>query len=75
MKPLTRYISLLLVCGLMLPLHQKDTYIIGEYPNRRVRPPKPAHLSSASDDRYRVEEFSFFKDVLANILPALKHLR
>ena len=75
MKPLTRYISLLLICGLMLPLHHSSTYIIGKYDNMHARLSKPVSKSQAPDCKQREADFSFFKDVLANILPALKNLR
>lgn len=75
MKPLTRNISLLLVCGLMLPLHQNETYIIGKNSNVHLSQSKPVGISQVSDCRHQQDGFSFFKDVLANILPALKNLR
>jgi hypothetical protein len=75
MKPLTRYISLLLVCGLMLPLHQNDTYIIGKHDNVHTHLSKPVHINQTSDCKPQKEGFSFFKNVIVNILPALKNLR
>jgi hypothetical protein len=75
MKPLTRYISLLLVCGLMLPLHHHDINIIGKHNDVGVHLSKPVRISQASNYEHREYEFSFFKDVLVNVLPALKILR
>jgi hypothetical protein len=72
MKILIRYISLLFICGLMFSLGH--TYIIGNtckvYPNKAKTLPVTENLQSKLNEN----GFSFFKDVIANILPVLKSL-
>jgi len=74
MKRLTRYISLLFICGFMFPFHYNYTYIIDS--NRKL----PAYLAKSQrikatlQPELRGEGFSFFEDVIANIAPALKNL-
>lgn len=75
MKPLTRYISLLLICGLMLPLRRNNTYIIGKHDNVRFHLSKNIPVKQSNDCKQSQNGFSFFKDVIANILPALKNIK
>ena len=73
MKSLNRYISLLLICGLMLPLY-------GTYNNmdKKISTPgyqekvQSAKVSDCKKDKGR---FSFFEDVILNLTPALKNLK
>lgn len=75
MKPVNRYISLLVICGLMLPLYDKHTYInIGTKNNAHVCQ-KKMQLVKESGCNTDEEGFSFFKDVISNITPALKNLK
>jgi hypothetical protein len=73
MKLLIRTISLLLICGLMASFYQNHTYIIGmdcKTPAKlKVQPVK-----KSLDCKLNDTSFSFYKDVLANILPVLKSL-
>ena len=75
MKSLTRYISLLLVCGLMLPLHRNNTYIISTHQIVDVHLSKNIPLKQSNNCKQGENGFSFFKDVVANIIPELKSLR
>ena len=75
MKPVNRYISLLLICGLMLPLYDKHTYNnIGIKNNGQTCREK---IQSIKGPDCKTDEggFSFFKDVISNIAPALKNLK
>lgn len=75
MKPVNRYISLLLICGLMLPLYDKHTYNdIGTKYNARVCQEKILPVK-APDCKSDEDGFSFFKDIISNIAPALKNLK
>ena len=75
MKPVKRYISLLLICGLMLPLYNKHTYNnIGINGNAQICQEKSKSVS-APDCKTDERGFSFFKDVISNIVPALKNLQ
>jgi hypothetical protein len=74
MKRLTRYIGLLMIGGLMFSFHHHHTYIIGNtckvcFYQAKTQPVKES-VQCKSDEN----GFSFFKDVIANILPALKSL-
>lgn len=75
MKPLTRYISLLLICGLMLPLSAHHSNMTGGAKNVRAGLFPPAQALQTSVYNSHQDGFSFFKDVLANIAPTLKNLR
>jgi len=75
MKPVNRYISLLLICGLMLPLYDKHTYNnIGIGNNAQACPEKmqPVKVTDCKTDE---EGFSFFKDVISNIAPVLRNIK
>ncbi len=73
MKLLIRYISLLLICGLMFSFCYNYTYIIGNYCKAHYK--SKVHLVKESQDcNLNNAGFSFFKDVLVNILPVLKSL-
>jgi len=75
MKPVNRYISLLLICGLMLPLCDKHIYSnIGIKNNAQVCQEK-VHPMKATDCKTEEEGFSFFKDVISNIAPVLRNIR
>jgi len=75
MKPVNRYISLLLICGLMLPLYDKHTYNnIGTKSSVQTRREK-TQPAAASDCKTDEGGFSFFKDIISNIAPALKNLK
>lgn len=71
MKPVNRYISLLLICGLMLPLYDKHTYNnIGKKINAPICREKVQSVKTSDE-----VGFSFFKDVISNMTPALKNLK
>jgi hypothetical protein len=73
MKLLIRYISLLVICGLMFSFYHNYTYIIGSY----CKAPYKAEVQpvkESPDCKLDNNGFSFLKDVLANILPVLKSL-
>ena len=75
MKPVNKYISLLLICGLMLPLYDKYTYInIHTKKNAHVSQ-KKKQLVKGSDCKTDEESFSLFKDIISNIPSALKNLK
>ena len=75
MKPVNKYISLLLICGLMLPLYDKHTYNnIGEKNNAQTCQEKMQAVKEPDCKSEKVS-FSFFKDILSNITPALKNLK
>lgn len=75
MKPLKKYISLLLICGLMLPLCDQHAYSnIGK---KNSAPICRGKIQSVKTSDCEADEggFSFFKDVISNITPALKNLK
>jgi hypothetical protein len=74
MKPVNRYISLLLICGLMLPLYDTHTYNIGMKNNVQICQEKTLSIKE-SNCNSNERGFSFFKDVISNIVPALKNLK
>mgnify|MGYP006951099861 CR=1 FL=1 len=75
MKPVNRYISLLLICGLMLPLYDKHTYNdIGDKNNVQGCRQK-IQLAQEPDSKTNEDGFSFFKDVISNIVPELKNFK
>jgi hypothetical protein len=73
MKILIRYISLLFICGLMFTLCH--TYIIGNTCKVRSYPAKGQPVKESPQSKLHENGFSFFKDVIFNIVPALKNLR
>ena len=75
MKPMTRYISLLLIGGLMLPLHRNNTCIPGMHVAMRVHLSKDLPCKQSNICRQSENGFSFFKDVITHVLPELKILR
>lgn len=75
MKPLTRYISLLLVGGLMLSFYYNYTYIIGDFCKVQSYVAKGQPVKATLQCESGGESFSFFKDVIFNIAPALKNLK
>jgi hypothetical protein len=73
MKSVNRYISLLLICGLMLPLYNKRTYNnISKKNSAPIYPKGPLKGANCKSDE---RGFSFFKNVISNIAPALKNLK
>jgi hypothetical protein len=74
MKPLTRYIGLLLIGGLMFSSRHHDTYIIGSAYKACCYQAKTQLVKESQQCESGENGFSFFKDVIANILPALKSL-
>jgi hypothetical protein len=75
MKPVNRYISLLLICGLMLPLYDKHTYNdIGDKNNVQGCRQK-IQLAQEPDSKTNNGGFSLFKDVISNIVPELKNFK
>ena len=75
MKPVNRYISLLLICGLMLPLYDNHTYNnIGKKNNAQTCLEKMRSVKE-SDCKSDESGFSFFKDIISNIAPVLKNLK
>ena len=74
MRSMIRYISPLLICGLIMAHHQY-TAVNGGKTGKAC-----TYLSKTQTGKNSVQEkpceksFSFFKDVIANILPALKNL-
>lgn len=75
MKPLNRYMSLLLICGLMLPLHDEHTYNNIGKKNNAPSYQEKAQSIKPSDCKTGKGGFSFFKDVILGLTPALKKLR
>ena len=75
MKPVNRYISLLMICGLMLPLYDKHTY--NNIGIKNNAPARRGEIQSVkgSDCKTDEEGFSFFKDVISNIVPELKNFK
>ena len=73
MKLLIRYISLLVICGLMFSFCYNYTYIIGNYCKASYKTTVQP-VKESPDCNLNNAGFSFFKDVLANILPVLKSL-
>jgi hypothetical protein len=74
MKLMTRYISLLFICGLMFSFHHNYTYIIGSTCKAPSYLAKTQPVKEGSACKLSENGFSFFKDVVANILPVLKSL-
>jgi len=75
MKPVNRYISLLLICGLMLPLYDKHTYNnMGIKDNAHACQEK-MQLVKDADCESAEGGFSFFKDIISNIAPVLKNFK
>ncbi|HEY9001870.1 MAG TPA: hypothetical protein VIM89_10995 [Mucilaginibacter sp.] len=75
MKPVNRYISLLLICGLMLPLCDKYTYNnVGTKNNAPVCQEKIQSIKESDCEANR-GGFSFFKDIISNIAPILKNFK
>ncbi|MBV8388487.1 MAG: hypothetical protein JO080_01670 [Mucilaginibacter sp.] len=75
MKPVNRYISLLLICGLMLPLYDKHTYYNTGIKNNAQTSREKLQPIKESDCKTKEGSFSFFKDIISNIAPALKNLK
>lgn len=75
MKPVNRYISLLLICGLMLPLCDEHTY--NNIGKKNSAPTCQEKVQSVKTSDCQTDEggFSFFKDVISNMTPALKNLK
>jgi len=75
MKMPNRYISLLLICGLMLPLYDKHTY--NNIGTKSSAPTCREKTQPATAPDCKTDEggFSFFKDIISNIAPALKNLK
>lgn len=75
MKPVNRNISLLLTCGLMLPLCGKHTDNgIGKKSSAPACQEKKQPVKTP-DCQTGENSFSFFRDVLSNMTPALKNLK
>jgi hypothetical protein len=71
MNPVIRYISLLLICGLMLPFYDN---IKNEPGKIYACLPKTQTIKYSLSGEINENSFSFIRDVVANILPALKNL-
>ena len=74
MKLLIRYIGLLLISGLMLPFCSNPTLITGEIVKEITDITKLKSVKCNAAGKLDEKGFSFFKDVVANTLPALKNL-
>jgi len=74
MKPVNRYISLLLICGLMLLLYDKHTYNNIGIKNNAQACREKVQPVKASVCKTEEEGFSFFKDVILNIAPVLRNI-
>ena len=59
----------------MLPLRRNNTYMIGKHDNVRFHLSKNIPVKQGNDCRPGQNGFSFFKDVIANILPAMKNIK
>jgi hypothetical protein len=59
----------------MLPLRRNHTYVIGKNDHVRFHLSKNIPVKPGNDCKQSQNGFSFFKDVLANILPALKNIK
>ena len=70
MKYLLKFISPLLISGLILPLSQHRDFQASMFAKTQ------AEILAVKDSACRIQQnsFSFFNDVLVNILPALKNL-
>ena len=75
MKRFIRYISLLLVGGLMLSFYYNYTYIIGGPCTVQSYVTKSQPVKTTLQCKLGGDGFSFFKDVISNIAPALKNLK
>ena len=75
MKPVNRYISLLLICGLMLPLYDKHACDNISTTNNTQACPEKIRLAQDPDSKTNEGGFSFFKDVISNIVPELKNFK
>ena len=75
MKPVNRYISLLFIGGLMLPLCDTRTYNNAGKKNNVPICREKVQSVNTSDCETDEGAFSFFIDVLSNITPALKNLK
>jgi len=72
---ISTYISLLLLCGFML-LYYSTTHLN----HRRAIKPMPhaaktQAVAQSLSARMSINSFSFFKDVISNILPVLKIIK
>jgi hypothetical protein len=74
MKLMIRYISPLLICGLILAHHQYTAVNSGKAGKASPYLSKAQIGKNCAQDKPCEKGFSFFKDVIANILPALKNL-
>ncbi|MDB5025165.1 MAG: hypothetical protein JWP78_2920 [Mucilaginibacter sp.] len=71
---LIRYISLLLICGLMLFFYFNAANTAGNSSKTHCCLTKIRPVKKSLQNKLDENGFSFFKDVIANILPALKSL-
>ena len=74
MKSMIRYISPLLICGLIMARHQYIPVNGGKTGRARTYLSKTQTFKNNMQEKPSEKSFSFFKDVIANILPALKNL-
>ena len=75
MKLLIKWISPLLVCGLILTFYIEAHLIKGTHIKICVNHLKTRSASPALSDKMNDENFSFFRDVISNIAPVLKNLK
>jgi hypothetical protein len=59
----------------MFTLYNNYTYIIGNHRKVHTYPPKGQPVKTSLQNKLNENGFSFFKDVISNIAPALKNLR
>jgi hypothetical protein len=76
MKILIRWISPLLICGLIL-VSYRDASLIkkGKHVKTCAAPLKDPSACQSLSGKMGEESFSFFRDVISNIAPALKNLK
>ncbi len=72
---ISTYISLLLLCGFML-LYYNTTHLNNRKLIRKISyPAKTQAVKQSLSARISINSFSFFKDVIGNIAPALKNIK
>jgi hypothetical protein len=75
MKPLLiRYIGLLIICGLMLPFYRDTINPTGEMVKKVSNLTTTQPVKHSLSGKIYDNSFSFFRDVVTNILPVLKNL-
>jgi hypothetical protein len=74
MRSVIRYVSPLLICGLIMARRQYTAVNVGKAGKACTCLSKTQRGKNSVQEKPSEKGFSFFKDVIANILPALKNL-